>query len=66
MKPIDQEYFDVYSKFISQCSKEILLEFIQMINEDGDHDKFPLEYYSHLMDTHIAFHAGVEYGRKNP
>jgi hypothetical protein len=66
MKPIDQEYFDVYTKCISQCDKETVLEFIQMIEEDGDHDKFPLEYYSHLMDTYVAFHAGVNFGRKNP
>jgi hypothetical protein len=61
LSPIDQAFFDLYSGSISECSDEILLRFLK------DHDSVDsMEGYSHLMDTHIAFNAGIEYGRKNP
>ena len=67
LSSIDKAFFDAYSSNIAQCSDEYLLEFIEISNESHpDWDNFPSEYYSHLMDAHIAFGIGVEYGRKNP
>lgn len=58
--PIDQAFFEVYSGRISECDDETLLRFLV------DHDSVgSMEGYTHLMDTYIAFTAGVEYGRQN-
>ena len=69
LSPIDQAFFDLYKGYISECSTEILLKFLESQLTDKGQDIFYDEYssyYSHLMDTNIAFEAGIEYGRKNP
>jgi len=64
--PIDQAFFDCYTKNIAQCDDKYVQQFIEMINQDNANwDEFPSEYYSHLMDTNVAFLMGVEYGGKN-
>jgi len=61
LSPSDYAFFNLYSGRISECDDEVLLRFLK------DHDSVDLmEGYSHLMDTHIAFNEGIEYGRKNP
>jgi len=66
MNAIDQAFFDCYTKNIAQCDDKYVQQFIEMINQDNANwDEFPSEYYSHLMDTNVAFLMGVEYGGKN-
>jgi hypothetical protein len=60
MTPIDQAFFEMYSGNISECSDEILLRFLK---DNDSVDSW--DGYTHLMDTYIAFEAGIEYGRKN-
>jgi len=61
MTPIDQAFYEMYSGNISECSEEILLRFLK------DHDSVDcFDGYSHLMDTYIAFEAGIKYARENP
>jgi hypothetical protein len=61
LSPSDHAFFNLYSGRISECDDEVLLRFLK------DHDSVDvMEGYSHLMDTHIAFYEGIEYGRKNP
>jgi hypothetical protein len=50
----------MYRGSISECSDETILRFLKD-NESVD----SFEGYTHLMDTYIAFEAGIEYGRKN-
>ena len=60
LSPRDYAFFNLYSGRISECSDEVLLRFLK------DHDLVDsMEGYSHLMDTYIAFEAGIEYGREN-
>jgi len=64
MTPIDQAFFDLYKGQISQCDEQILLEFIESQQTDDGQEAFYSRYasfYSHLMDTYIAFKAGIEY-----
>jgi hypothetical protein len=61
LSPIDQAFFEMYSGNISECSDEILLRFLKD-NDSVDSS----DGYTHLMDTYIAFEAGIKYGRKNP
>ena len=60
LSPIDQAFFEMYSGNISECSDEILLRFLK--NNDSVDSS---DGYTHLMDTYIAFEAGIAYGRKN-
>jgi hypothetical protein len=54
----DQAFFNVYSGSISECSDEILLNFLK------DSDSIELtDGYTHLMDTYIAFRAGFDYAK---
>jgi hypothetical protein len=50
----------MYRGSISECDDETILRFLKD-NESVD----SFEGYTHLMDTYIAFEAGIEYGRKN-
>jgi len=62
---LDQAFFDIYCGHIPECDEELVLLFLQMQNsEDPDWDQFPSEYYSHLMDTYIAFMGGVRYQKE--
>jgi len=61
MTPIDQAFYEMYSGNISECSEEILLRFLK---DNDSVDCF--DGYSHLMDTYIAFEAGIKYARENP
>jgi hypothetical protein len=63
MTPIDQAFFDLYKGQISQCDDQILREFIESQQSDYGQEAFYSKYasfYSHLMDTYIAFKAGIE------
>jgi len=68
MKPIDQAFYDLYTGHISQCEPDVVLKFLEsQYTDEGQrtfYDKYSW-YYSHLMDTYIAFEAGFEYGRKH-
>jgi len=67
MTPIDQAFFDLYKGQISQCDDQILLEFIESQQTDDGQEAFYSKhssYYSHLMDTYIAFKSGIELGSK--
>jgi hypothetical protein len=69
MTPIDQAFYELYKSRISQCDAEILLCFLISQRTDEGQDVFYKNYgsyYSHLMDTYIAFQAGIEYARENP
>jgi hypothetical protein len=59
--PIDQAFFEMYTRNISEVNDEILSRFLKN-NDSVDSG----DGYTHLMDTYTAFEAGVEYGRKNP
>ena len=61
LSPIDQAFFDLYSGRISECDDETLLRFLT----SKDENEVGWPYYTHLMDTYIAFDAGIEYGKKN-
>jgi len=61
LSPIDQAFYEMYRGSISECDDETILRFLKD-NESVD----SFEGYTHLMDTYIAFEAGIEYGRKNP
>jgi hypothetical protein len=61
LSPIDQAFFEMYSGNISECSNEILLRFLK---DNDSVDSW--DGYTHLMDTYIAFEAGIKYGRTNP
>jgi len=66
MTPTDQAFFDLYKGQISQCDDQILLEFIESQQSDYGQDAFYSKYssfYSHLVDTYIAFKAGIEYAK---
>jgi len=64
LNQIEQAFYDLYTKEISQCPSEYVLEFIRMDRQDNlNWDEFPIEYYTHLKDTLIAFYAGIEYER---
>jgi hypothetical protein len=59
MSVIDQAFFDVYSGRISECDDATILRFL------ADHDSVDLmEGYTHLMDTYIAFRAGIAFANK--
>jgi hypothetical protein len=60
LSPIDQAFYEMYSGNISECSEEILLRFLK---DNDSVDCF--DGYSHLMDTYIAFTAGIAYGMKH-
>ena len=65
----DQAFYDLYTSRISQCKDDVVLDFLESQLTDKGQDDFYKkysEYYSHLMDTYIAFEMGIEYGRKNP
>ena len=61
LSPIDQAFFNLYSSHISECDNETILRFLKDNNSVST-----LEGYTHLMDTYIAFQAGIEYARENP
>ena len=66
LSPIDQAFYDLYTGRISQCEDDVVLKFLESKLSDKGQDDFYDNYswyYSHLMDTHIAFKAGIEYGR---
>jgi len=58
---IDQAFFEMYRGSISECDDETILRFLKD-NESVD----SFEGYTHLMDTYIAFEAGIKYARENP
>jgi len=60
MNQVDQAFYEMYRSCISECDDETILRFL---NDHESVDSF--EGYTHLMDTYIAFEAGIEYGRKN-
>jgi len=61
LSPTEQAFYDLYSSRISECDDETILRFLK------DNDSVSsLEGYTHLMDTYIAFEAGIEYARENP
>ena len=68
LSPIDQAFFDLYTSRIPQCENDVVLKFLesQLTDEEQEsfYDKYSW-YYSHLMDTYIAFEMGIEYGRKH-
>ena len=67
MTPIDQAFYELYKGRISQCDAEILLDFLISQRTDEGQNVFYKNYssyYSHLMDTYIAFEAGIEYASK--
>jgi len=67
LSTIDQAFYDLYSSRISQCDAEILLDFLTSQRTDEGQNVFYKNYssyYSHLMDTYIAFEAGIEYASK--
>ena len=64
--PTEQAFYDLYTKEISQCPNSYVLDFIRIERQDNPNwDEFPIEYYTHLKDTFIAFYAGIEYSNKN-
>ena len=69
LSPSDQAFYDLYTSRISQCEDDVVLKFLEsQLTDEGQetfYDKYSW-YYSHLMDTYIAFEIGIEYGRKNP
>jgi hypothetical protein len=69
LSPTEQAFYDVYKGLISQCDAEILLDFlISQRTDEGQHVFYEnySSYYTHLMDTYIAFEAGIKYARENP
>ena len=68
LSPSDQAFYDLYTSRISQCEDDVVLKFLEsQLTDEGQesfYDKYSW-YYSHLMDTYIAFEMGIEYGRKN-
>ena len=68
LSPIDQAFYDLYTSRIPQCENDVVLKFLEsQLTDEGQesfYDKYSW-YYSHLMDTYIAFEMGIEYGRKN-
>ena len=63
--PIEQAFYDLYTKEISECPKEYVMEFLSLEKQIYPNwDEFPIEYYTHLKDTLIAFYAGFELGRE--
>ena len=69
LSPSDQAFYDLYTSRISQCEDDVVLKFLEsQLTDEGQetfYDKYSW-YYSHLMDTYIAFEMGIDYGRKNP
>ena len=68
LSPIEQAFVEVYRR-VNQCNEDITMIFLESERTDKGQDDFYKkysEYYSHLMDTYIAFEMGIEYGRKNP
>ena len=62
--PTEQAFYDLYTKEISECPKEYVMKFLALERQDNPNwDEFPIEYYTHLKDTLIAFYAGIEYER---
>ena len=68
LSPSDQAFYDLYTSRIPQCENDVVLKFLEsQLTDEGQesfYDKYSW-YYSHLMDTYIAFEIGIEYGRKN-
>ena len=68
LSSIDKAFFDLYTSRIPQCENDVVLKFLEsQLTDEGQesfYDKYSW-YYSHLMDTYIAFEMGIEYGRKN-
>ena len=68
LSPIDQAFYDLYTSRIPQCEGDVVLKFLEsQLTDEGQesfYDKYSW-YYSHLMDTYIAFEMGIEYGRKH-
>lgn len=59
LSAIDQAFFDVYSGRISECDDNTILRFL------ADNDSVDtMEGYTHLMDTYIAFTAGIAFAKK--
>lgn len=68
LSPIDQAFYDLYTSRIPQCENDVVLKFLEsQLTDEGQDDFYSKHswYYSHLMDTYIAFEMGIEYGRKH-
>ena len=56
---IDRAFFEMYRGSISECDDATILRFLED-NESVD----SMEGYTHLMDTYIAFEAGIAFAKK--
>jgi hypothetical protein len=59
LNEIDQQFLNFYSGNIAECKESVLIDFLYNPIFSGNS-----EHYSHLMDTYIAFKAGIEFSNK--
>jgi hypothetical protein len=58
LSAIDQSFYEMYRGSISECDDDTILRFLKDNNSVDS-----MEGYTHLMDTYIAFKAGIEYAK---